>query len=66
MSVTVGSVLLCFMRQASSRHFKTYLKKRHGTSGKNGRKEEKSVSIQPRFVHLFLIFNAFVSRFVSV
>ena len=29
-------------------------------------KKEKSVSIQPRFVHLFLIFNASVSRFVSV
>ena len=45
MSVSVGSVLLCFMRQASFRHFKNYLKKRHGTSGKNGRKKEKSISI---------------------
>ena len=60
MSVLAGSVLLCFMRQASSRHFKNYLKKRHGTSEKNGRKKEKSVSIQPR---LFIFFSFLMHLF---
>lgn len=66
MSVSVGSVLLCFMRQASSRHFKTYLKKRHGTSGKMEEKKRRaSLSSLVSFIffsflmHLFRVSSLF-------